>query len=237
MPPILLEITIFEITAGEWISLIIILIISLIVSIILSKLVIFILKKSKAQKTLHFFNALLWPIRWLIVLIIGKSLFEIVVYSVEAKTIMKTTTIAIIIFFYFLLNLINYLFEVWSHNKKNIGNREIIVFQSLFKKVVKLLILFIAFTIWLDNLGFQVTTIIAGLGVGGIAVALAAQKSIEDILGAMTLLGARPVEIGDFVKFGDKTGTIEDISLRLQKSEHLTGHLLMFPTVYLLHYN
>jgi len=67
------------------------------------------------------------------------------------------------------------------------------------------------------------------LGVGGIAVALAAQKTIEDILGAMTLLGARPVEIGDFVKFGDKVGTIEDISLRLTKVRTLDRTLVNVP--------
>ena len=217
LPPILLEITIFKITAGEWISLFVILIFSLIVSIILTKLIKFILKKFKSERTLLFFNALLWPIRWLLVLIIGKSLFKIVVYSAEAKAIMKVTTVSIIIFVWFFFNLIDYFFDLWSNNKKNKGKRDVIVLYSLFKKGVKLLILFVGATIWLDNLGFSVTTIIAGLGVGGIAIALAAQKSIEDLLGAMTLLSSRPVEIGDFVKFGDKKGTIEDISLRLTK--------------------
>jgi len=229
MPPVLLEISIFKITAGEWISLIIIVIFSLIVSIVLSKLIIFILKRFKIEKTMRLFTALLWPIRWLFVLIIGRNLFEIVVYSVEAKTLMKTTTVTIIVFVWFLFNLINYLFDVWSRNQRTKGKREIIVFYGLFKKVLKLLILFVSLTIWLDNLGFEVTTIIAGLGVGGIAVALAAQKSIEDILGAMTLLGARPVEIGDFVKFGDKVGTIEDISLRLTKVRTLDRTLINVP--------
>ena len=229
MPPILLEITIFKVTAGEWISLIIIFLFSLILSIILSKLIIFILKRFKIERTLLFFNALLWPIRWLFTLILGRNLFKIVVYSVEAKSILKTATIPIIIFVWFLFNLIDYLFDVWSNNQKNKGKRDIIVFYGLFKKALKLLILFIAATLWLDNLGFKVTTIIAGLGVGGIAVALAAQKSIEDILGAMTLLGARPVEIGDFVKFGDKIGTIEDISLRLTKVRTLDRTLVNVP--------
>ena len=229
LPPVLLEITIFKITAGEWISLIIIFIFSLIVSIILTKLISFILKIFKVKRVLSFFNALLWPIRWLLIILIGRNLFKIVAYSVEAKSIMKITTIPIIIAAWFLFNLIDYLFVLWSNNHKNKGKRDIIVFYGLFKKALKLLILFVAATIWLDNLGFKVTTIIAGLGVGGIAVALAAQKSIEDILGAMTLLGARPVEIGDFVKFGDKIGTIEDISLRLTKIRTLDRTVVNVP--------
>ena len=229
LPPILLEITIFKITVGEWISLIVIFIFSLIVSIILTKLIIFILKIFKVNRTLSFFNALLWPVRWLLVLIIGRNLFKIVAYSVEAKSIMKITTIPIIITGWLLFNLIDYLFDIWSSNQRKQGKRDIIVFYGLFKKALKLLIIFVGVTIWLDNLGFKVTTIIAGLGVGGIAVALAAQKSIEDILGAMTLLGARPVEIGDFVKFGDKVGTIEDISLRLTKVRTLDRTLVNVP--------
>ncbi len=229
LPPVLLEITIFKVTAGEWISLIIIFIFSLIVSIILTKLIIFILKIFKIKRTLSFFNALLWPIRWLFVLIIGRNLFKIVAYSVEAKSILKISTIPIIIAAWLLFNLIDYLFDIWSSNQRKQGKRDIIVFYGLFKKALKLLIIFVGATIWLDNLGFKVTTIIAGLGVGGIAVALAAQKSIEDILGAMTLLGARPVEIGDFVKFGDKVGTIEDISLRLTKVRTLDRTVVNVP--------
>lgn len=229
MPPILLEISIFRVTAGEWISLIIILVFCFIVSIILSKLVAFILKRIKSKKPLQFFNALLWPLRWFFIIILGRTLFKIVVYSVAAKSIMKTTTLPIIISIWLLFNLINYLFNLWTNTQKNKGKREVIVFYGLIRKVLKLLILFIAVTLWLDNLGFKVTTIIAGLGVGGIAVALAAQKSIEDILGAMTLLGARPVEIGDFVKFGDKVGTIEDITLRLTKVRTLDRTLVNIP--------
>ena len=229
MPPILLEITIFKVTVGEWISLIVIVGLTFIVTIIITQLLIFILKRFKSKKILHFFNALLWPIRWLFVFIISRHLFEIFVYSVAVKTFMKSTTLIIIISAWFLFNLIDYLFDIWSANKRHKGKRDIIVFYSLFKKGLKLLILFIGITIWLDNLGFKVTTIIAGLGVGGIAVALAAQKTIEDILGAMTLLAARPVEVGDFVKFGDSIGTIEDISLRLTKVRTLDRTLVNIP--------
>jgi len=229
MPPILLEVSFIRVTVGEWISIIIILVFCLIISIILSKLVVFILKRIKNKKPLQFFYAVLWPLRWLFIIILGRSLFKIVVYSVAAKSVMETATLPILISIWFLFNIINYFFNLWTNTKKNKGKREIIVFYGLIRKVLKLLILFIAITLWLDNLGFKVTTIIAGLGVGGIAVALAAQKSIEDILGAMTLLGAKPVEIGDFVKFGDNVGTIEDITLRLTKVRTLDRTLVSIP--------
>ena len=229
MPPILLEITVFKITAAEWISLVVILVITFLVVIILSKLFIFILKIFKSKKILHFFNVLLWPIRWLFIVTTTRYIMGVIAYSVNLNLLMKSNTIPIIISAWFLFNLIDYLFERWSINQKNKGKHDIVVFYNLLKKGLKLLILFIGITVWLDNLGFKVTTIIAGLGVGGIAVALAAQKTIEDILGAMTLLGARPIEVGDFVKFEDKLGTIEDISLRLTKIRTLDRTLINIP--------
>ena len=75
----------------------------------------------------------------------------------------------------------------------------------------------IAVILWLENLGFQVTTLLAGLGIGGLAIALAAQKSIENLIGAVTLFGSAPVRVGDFCQFGSNSGTVEEIGLRATK--------------------
>ncbi len=53
-----------------------------------------------------------------------------------------------------------------------------------------------------------------GLGVGGLAIALAAQKTVENLFGGVAVISDRPVSIGDYCKFGDKEGTVEDIGLR-----------------------
>jgi MscS family membrane protein len=79
---------------------------------------------------------------------------------------------------------------------------------------LKVLVLVAAALIYLDSLGVNVTAVLAGLGVGGIAVALALQKPMEDVLGAITLYTQQPVRVGDFCRIGDTTGTIENIGLR-----------------------
>jgi MscS family membrane protein len=66
----------------------------------------------------------------------------------------------------------------------------------------------------LHALGFQTTGIIAGLGIGGIAVALAAQKTIENLFGGLSLVSDEVFRIGDVCKAGDRVGVIEDIGLR-----------------------
>ena len=80
--------------------------------------------------------------------------------------------------------------------------------------VIKSIITIITVLIWFENLGFSATTIIAGIGVGGIAIALAAQKTVENIIGAITLYTSAPVKIGDFCRFGKYLGVVEEIGLR-----------------------
>jgi MscS family membrane protein len=62
--------------------------------------------------------------------------------------------------------------------------------------------------------GYNTTALLAGLGVGGIAIALAAQKTIENLFGGVSVIGDRPVLVGDVCHFGDRTGTIMHIGLR-----------------------
>jgi MscS family membrane protein len=66
----------------------------------------------------------------------------------------------------------------------------------------------------LGTLGFNLTTPLAGLGIGGIAVAFAAQKTLENLFGGVSILGDEVIRIGDTCRFGDRVGTVEDISLR-----------------------
>jgi len=82
------------------------------------------------------------------------------------------------------------------------------------RQVIKLLIFLFAILSVLNLWGYNTSTILAGLGVGGLAVALAAQKTIENLFGGISVIGDRPVLVGDVCRFGDRTGTIMHIGLR-----------------------
>jgi len=94
---------------------------------------------------------------------------------------------------------------------------------------VKLLITIGALLIYLDKFGINITTVLAGLGIGGIAVALALQRPMEDMLGAVTLFTQQPVRVGDFCQLGDHTGTIEEIGLRMTRIRTLAGTIIVLP--------
>ncbi len=87
-------------------------------------------------------------------------------------------------------------------------------FVRLIVRLLSFVVVLIIAAVWLNSLGIPVLGVIAGLGIGGIAVALAAQRTIENFFGAIMLYSDRPVRIGDVCRFGDKVGTVERIGLR-----------------------
>ena len=79
----------------------------------------------------------------------------------------------------------------------------------------------------LDNLGFHISTVIAGLGIGGIAIALAAQAVLGDLFSYFVIYFDRPFELGDFIRVDDKVGVIEKIGVKSTKIRALSGELLI----------
>lgn len=79
-----------------------------------------------------------------------------------------------------------------------------------------------------DNLGYNVTTIIAGLGIGGIAIALAAQNILGDLFNYFVIFFDRPFEVGDFITVDDKKGTVEHIGIKTTRLLSVNGEQLAF---------
>ena len=101
--------------------------------------------------------------------------------------------------------------------------KKIKALTSLFNVIVYVLgLLFL-----LNNLGVNITAIVAGLGIGGIAVALAAQAVLGDLFSYFVIFFDRPFEIGDFITVDSKSGTIEKIGIKSTKIRGLTGELII----------
>jgi MscS family membrane protein len=93
--------------------------------------------------------------------------------------------------------------------------------STLDKQVVRIVFRIVSFSIVFymllkmsEHFGVPLTPLLAGLGVGGVAVALAARSTLENIIGGFILFADRPLKVGDFCRFGDKIGTVEEIGLR-----------------------
>jgi len=126
----------------------------------------------------------------------------------------------------FLLAVINYaIFSIWLKGEEN-QSRE----RSI-KGIISVLRIFIwgaGSVFLLDNFGFKVSAVIAGLGIGGIAVALAAQTVLGDLFSFFAILFDRPFEVGDFIIIGDFLGAVEYIGIKTTRIRSLGGEQLIF---------
>ncbi len=94
------------------------------------------------------------------------------------------------------------------------GQGSMVGMVPLGRRTLKISVIILALITFLQNIGVHVTALVAGLGVGGIAVALAAQKTIGDLLGGVMLVLDRPIRVGDECKFASQQGIVEEIGIR-----------------------
>ncbi len=126
-------------------------------------------------------------------------------------------TVAILIsigFFWFLLRLTAVTMQrlrVHAISAGRIGTGTLMV---LGERLLTALVVIIAALAILGIVGINLTTVLAGVGIGGIAIAFAAQKTLENLFGGISVLADEVIRVGDYCRFGDRTGTVEDISLR-----------------------
>ncbi len=114
-------------------------------------------------------------------------------------------------------------------NRSQIQNRGGESILLLMRRLTHIVMLIIAFVAALALFGINVRTTLAGLGIGGLAIALGAQKSLENLMGGISLLMDKAVHVGNFCKIGSQLGTVEDIGLRSVKVRTLDQSVLVVP--------
>ena len=124
------------------------------------------------------------------------------------------STLLVIAGFWQVLRLLDLLADDYRHRFQRRGQGQAGSTLALAHRAAKIAALGIAAIMVLDNAGVHVTALLAGVGLGGIAIALAAQKSIENLFGGVTLYLDRPVRVGQFCRFGERFGEVEEIGLR-----------------------
>jgi small-conductance mechanosensitive channel len=103
-----------------------------------------------------------------------------------------------------------------------------------FSIILRLLVWTVLLLLGLDNLGVNITTLVAGLGVGGIAVALALQNILADILASLSIAIDKPFLLGDTIQVDTFVGTVEDVGLKTTRLRSLSGEQLIFANADLL---
>ena len=169
------------------------------------------------------------PVRWLAIVIIVNVWIDILRPSLETRALIRAGTLQTIIVAWLFFRVVDIILGYWNNKLIRNDREHAIVLLRPAATAIKIIIVMVASLVWLDNIGYKVSTLLAGLGIGGLAVALAAQKSIENLIGAATLYTAAPVRVGDFCRFGDKLGTVEEIGLRSTRLRTLERTVVSVP--------
>ncbi len=99
----------------------------------------------------------------------------------------------------------------------------------LIRKTLKVFVIFIGIMLILQNNGVNVTALIGGLGLGGLAVALAAKDTLENFFGSLTILWDKPFKVGDWIQVGDLEGTVVEIGFRSTRVRTFYTSLITIP--------
>ncbi|WP_253404482.1 mechanosensitive ion channel family protein [Pontibacter sp. HSC-36F09] len=206
--------------AGHWLGLLLIGIVSYLLAWgIISGLIYligYIWRKTRNEPTYGFISAFSLPVRLYLAAVLLVYLSQRLGISFVLRQQFSELTIiigliAVLLLLWRLVDVITSFSKRRLVDRHNMAGISIVLFLQRGAKIA--LVIFGVIFI-LSTLGFDVTTGLAALGIGGIALALGAQKTVENFVGSVTLIADQPIRVGDYCKVGDTSGTVEQIGMR-----------------------
>ncbi len=191
-------------------------------------------QKSKKELDDRFLACLQKPTEFLIFLIglfIAMGILQLPSEPFDFNKLATATLKALVIFdiAWFLFNLVDmidhYLSKWASRTKSTLDDH----LAPLLRKSLRIFIVIMACLMAIQTFGYPVTGIIASLGIGGLAFALAAKDTVSNIFGSLMIIFDRPFQVGDWIKAGDLEGTVEEVGFRSTKIRTFAKTLICVP--------
>ena len=149
------------------------------------------------------------------------------VTKLQAGLIATGINVVAIVILFKIIDAINK--RVMNAIKNQESNSPLLRFIPILMKFIKVIIIFIAITGIFQSQGYSMSSILAGFGIGGLAVGMAAKDTIANVFGSLTILSDHVYRIGDYVKISGIEGYVEDVSIRSTKIRDLDNFLINLP--------
>lgn len=144
-----------------------------------------------------------------------------------AISLLKAFVIFVIAWFLFnLVSIIDHYLQRWAERTESTLDDHL---APMVRKSLRIFIVVMALLMAIQSFGYPITGLLASLGIGGLAFALAAKDTISNIFGSIMIIFDRPFRIGDWIKAGDMEGTVEEIGFRSTKIRTFAKTLIMVP--------
>ncbi|MEL1242874.1 mechanosensitive ion channel family protein [Flavobacterium sp. DGU11] len=220
LPDVLKERRLGGVPVGHWLAVVVLIMVAYMAAwaiiAFLSLIIHLLWKKAKEEKTALVIKAFELPFRLYFTIWIFIVLSQEVGISIIVRQRFSVITVTIgIVSILMLLWRIADLVSIYTKNRMTLSKRVSAISVIMFlRRTSKVAIVIFGIIAVLGALGVDVTAGIAALGIGGIALALGAQKTMENFVGSVTLVTDQPIRVGDFCKIGDISGTVESIGMR-----------------------
>jgi len=170
-----------------------------------------------------------WPVRFLLWLLLEQVGLSFIGLSMTVRTLFRFDPVLPFVMTWTALRLVDLLVFWWGERLRRSGREDAIVLLRPARTAIRITLVTAAVLFWLDNIGLKVSTLLAGLGVGGLAVALAAQDTLKNLLGSIMILLDKPYKVGQRIVAKGHDGIVEEIGLRSTRIRLLTGHQTAIP--------
>ena len=196
----------------------------------LQKKVLEIVKKSQTQIDNILYNALLNFIKFGsgFIAIVLSIKFLVLPESVDVFLHKAFITIGTLLITWLVSDILKSMIDSYFKHSDNHVKKSLL---PLVRNLSKLFIWIIAFIFILSNLGYTITSLAAGLGIGGLAIAMAVKPNLEAFFASIVIFADKPFQIGDVIRFGDHSGTILRIGLRTSIIKTYSGTEMIVPNV------
>jgi MscS family membrane protein len=235
LPPMFFEIRFLEVQLWQWLGLVILIAVAVVVSWSATGLILrssrVLIQRTRSTLAPHLLDLGVGPIRLILAILVFTAGMYSLALAVPVQDFFAALQKALLILAvtWLLARIVEVAAQAVQQRWVLRGEQLAASAVPLGRRTVKVLVWFLAGLAVMQNFGINVTSILAGLGIGGIAVALAAQKTVENLFGGVTLIMDHPVRVGDFCRFGDKIGTVEDVGLRSTRVRTLDRTVVTIP--------
>ena len=235
LPPILREREWGGVPIGHWLIMILLAVFCYLLVWAVVRLILLLLPwfwpKAKTDTTSRVLKAFALPIKiyvavWLFVTLSQEIGISIIVRQMLSRTTLVVGFIAFLVLLWRLTEFIGTFSKEKMTTRGNLSGVSVVLFL---RRAAKMAIVIFGIIAILGTFGVDVTTGLAALGIGGLALALGAQKTIENFVGSVTVITDQPVRVGDFCMVGTTKGTVEKIGMRSTRIRTLERTLVTIP--------
>lgn len=220
---------------GQWLVMIVLIVLAYTLAWFTITLILYLIplvwKRARTEPTNGILRAFALPLK----LYLAVWLFVVGTQELGLSIILRqqisgiTVVVGLIAFLILLWKLSEFIGGFTQRRMSSRGNISGVSVVLFLKRAAKMVIVVFGIIAALGAFGVDVTTGLAALGIGGLALALGAQKTIENFVGSVTLITDQPIRVGDFCKVGNTVGTIEKIGMRSTRIRTLNRTLVTIP--------